>query len=121
MTSASLRSYSQKDLAQMAKRGGVRGWHSMRKDQLVKALLSVANTKTMPVPAKKSATPGRRATPGKSVARSAARKSNGRVQRHLSQIREKLARSKNLASDGGKAKSHIKERIVVMVRDPYWL
>jgi hypothetical protein len=45
------------------------------------------------------------------------------VQNHLSQIRAKLERFKNLSSEG-KSKSQtkkMKERIVVMVRDPYWL
>ena len=45
MTSASLRSFSQKDLAQMAKCGGVRGWHTMRKDQLVKGILNASRSK----------------------------------------------------------------------------
>ena len=60
MTPAALKSYSHKDLAQMAKQGGVRGWHSMRKDQLVKALLTAAKTKT--ATAKKSVVPARRST-----------------------------------------------------------
>ena len=46
MTASTLRSYSTKDLAQLAKRRGVNGWHSMRKDQLVRALL----TRTRRVP-----------------------------------------------------------------------
>ena len=60
MTPAALKSYSHKDLAQMAKRGGVRGWHSMRKDQLVKALLSAASAKPVAAAGKKPATPARR-------------------------------------------------------------
>lgn len=39
-TSASLREYSRDDLADMAKRKGVAGWHSMRKEQLVRALVA---------------------------------------------------------------------------------
>ncbi|MDZ4819281.1 MAG: DUF4912 domain-containing protein [Planctomycetota bacterium] len=42
MTAATLRAYSVKDLAQMAKRRGLNGWNTMRKDQLVKALAKVA-------------------------------------------------------------------------------
>ena len=38
ITTASLKSYSIKDLAQLAKRQGVAGWHSMNKGQLVRAL-----------------------------------------------------------------------------------
>ena len=38
MKLASLKDYSQKDLALMAKQTGVPGWHDMRKDQLVRVL-----------------------------------------------------------------------------------
>ena len=41
-TAASLRSYTHKDLAQMAKQRGVSKWHSMRKDELVRALVKAA-------------------------------------------------------------------------------
>ncbi|MEX0676293.1 MAG: DUF4912 domain-containing protein [Pirellulales bacterium] len=105
----------------MAKRGGVRGWHSMRKDQLVKALLLAAKPKLPPTGSKKSATPPHPLSQSKSVSRPESGKSNGRVQRHISQVRAKLERFKNLSSEAGNSKSRIKERIVVMVRDPYWL
>jgi len=146
MTPASLSSYSHKDLAQMAKRGGVRGWHSMRKDQLVKALLASVKTKSPPQlksqsnkkvssvqrpaiataantngKARSSSTTSRNGTNGTNGVVTAS-KSSPRVQRHLSKIREKLGRYKNLASAGGKQeKPSMKERIVVMVRDPFWL
>jgi hypothetical protein len=45
MTAETLNSYSAKDLAEMAKTRGVRGWHSMRKDQLIKALLKIVREK----------------------------------------------------------------------------
>src|SRR5690348_4296645 len=44
MTADSLNSYTMKDLAQLAKRRGVHGWHSMRKDQLVQALVRAAKS-----------------------------------------------------------------------------
>ena len=46
MTAETLNGYSTKVLAEMAKNRGVRGWHSMRKDQLVKSLLKVVRQKT---------------------------------------------------------------------------
>jgi len=49
MTAQTLRSRSLKDLADMARKRGVNGWHSMRKDQLVKALVQSAN-KRAPTP-----------------------------------------------------------------------
>src|SRR5262249_18269563 len=122
MTPAALKSYSHKDLAQMAKQGGVRGWHSMRKDQLVKALLTATKSKSVANGAKKVAAPARRSGATKPANHTQARKTNGsRVQRHLSQIKAKLASSKNLASDTKKHNGQLKERIVVMVRDPFWL
>jgi acylphosphatase len=44
-TAASLKNKTAKDLAAQAKKKGVDGWHSMRKDQLVRALLKVAKSK----------------------------------------------------------------------------
>ncbi len=122
MTAASLKSHSHKDLSQMAKLRGVRGWHSMRKDQLVKALLLAAKAKSTASGSKKSVTLARRSSQSKSVGRQESRNSNGRVQRHIAQIRAKFERYRNLSSDGSKTKKgRVKERIVVMVRDAYWL
>ena len=39
MTTASLKEYTLKDLAQMAKKRGIMGWHSMRKNDLIRALV----------------------------------------------------------------------------------
>jgi hypothetical protein len=122
MTPATLNSQSHKDLARMAKQGGVRGWHSMRKDQLVKALLTAAQTKSATNGSKKVAAPARRSSPSKTVSRVVSRKTTSpRVQRHINQIKAKFERSKNLASENGKSRNPVKERIIVMVRDPYWL
>lgn len=46
MTAETLNSYSAKDLAEMAKNRRVPGWHSMRKDQLIKALLKAVRIKS---------------------------------------------------------------------------
>ncbi len=64
ITLTSLSSLSSKDLAQQAKRNGVPGWHSMRKEQLVLVLLKIAKQKerekeagkSKPAPLKKPAT-----------------------------------------------------------------
>jgi uncharacterized protein len=45
VTSASLNSHTAKDLAEMARKRGVSGWHSMKKDQLVRALVRLAQAK----------------------------------------------------------------------------
>lgn len=39
MTNSSLQEYTLKDLAQMAKKRGIPGWHSMRKNDLIRALM----------------------------------------------------------------------------------
>lgn len=42
ITAASLKEYTCKDLAEMAKQRGIPGWHAMRKDQLIHALVRKA-------------------------------------------------------------------------------
>ena len=44
MTTASLRDKPVRDLARLAKRQGVRGWHAMRKDELIRALVRKARS-----------------------------------------------------------------------------
>jgi hypothetical protein len=51
ITTASLKTQSWQDLANMAKRKGLSGWHSMRKDELVKALVRAAQRSPKPRPA----------------------------------------------------------------------
>lgn len=41
MTAAALRSRTAKDLAQMARQNGVAGWHSMKKEELIDALVVI--------------------------------------------------------------------------------
>ena len=50
MTTASLKEKPVRDLARLAKQHGVAGWHAMRKDQLIRALVRKARTRP-PVPA----------------------------------------------------------------------
>lgn len=122
MTAATLRSYTAKDLAQMARERGVTGWHGMRKEELIRALMRMAQRRadarhrsernghdlaSNGRPTSKAPTPpGRRIDP--------------RAQRKLSQLHDKLAAIRNLASGNGAAECQ-QDRLVVMVRDPYWL
>ena len=57
ITAASLKEYSRRDLAEMAKRRGVSGWHTMCKEQLVRALtrLRVMASRAKALSAQKSA------------------------------------------------------------------
>ena len=45
MTSASLKEKPVRDLARLAKQHGVAGWHAMRKDQLIRALVRKARAR----------------------------------------------------------------------------
>lgn len=121
--SSKLQAQTVKDLAEMAKRKGVLGWHSMRKDQLIRALVKHAKS-----PAAKRSKPNGRRTNGngsmplaKSGATTLSKAQSSRLQRRLNQIKAKLAHTKDLAFREGAGNGHVRDRLVVMVRDPYWL
>jgi uncharacterized protein len=115
----------------MAKRKGIAGWHSMRKDELIKVLAKLA--KAANAKAARNGCSGR-STLGKS---SSAAEANGdgderaaalakhrasRIEHRLRQIKDKLAASKDLAfATAAHANGSGKDRLVVMVRGPYWL
>lgn len=116
MTTESLRNCSCKDLAQMARSEGLAGWHSMRKDELVRALVKHARQKNKPG-GRRDVGHGDRALSVDRRSISAAKSS--RAQERLRELRSRLAESKRLAPRGGPGIEQ--DRLVVMVRDPYWL
>jgi hypothetical protein len=116
MTTESLRNCSCKDLAQMARSEGLSGWHSMRKDELVRALVKHARHKSKSGSGRAVANGDHFAT-AQRVAVSAAKTS--RAQERLRELRAKIADSKRLATSG--RSGFEQDRLVVMVRDPYWL
>ncbi len=132
LTAAQLRSRTVKQLATMARRKGIAGWHSMRKEELVKALVKLSRTESnhrgrnSRSPAKKAATARRSGSkaskndkrPRKSRARTVTVSS--RAKKRLEEIKAKLAKAKNLAQNCN-GKPHQRDRLVLMVRDPYWL
>jgi hypothetical protein len=108
MTVDTLKDCNKKSLAQMAKDQGIVGWHAMRKDQLIRALsVPPAAAKKKKAAAKPAAEKGGASDPGSS---SSAR-------------RAAAAPSRPLTVVPPRALDHacVKDRIIIMVRDPYWL
>ena len=139
MTAQTLRAHSVKSLADMARKRGVDGWHSMRKDQLVQALLhinkpSAAQSKS---PSKHGlgVRSGGAMERGISASNGAANRSstirtmganghhNPQIVKRLEQTKLRMMRAKILAVDvlDGRSGAAAKDRLVVMVRGPYWL
>jgi hypothetical protein len=146
--------YTHRDLAQMAKRKSIAGWHSMRKAQLVKALVKAAKassrskksparrTKATTTKAKK-ASPTRRATavtrserskqPNANAARNTTRAKapsppkNPIALRRMKRAQVEREVQKDLAALPASLTGRTpetgptKDRVVLMVRDSYWL
>ena len=107
MTMADLKSRSVRDLASIAKKKKVPGWHSMRKDELVRALAGQPQSRS-------------RSPDGAGRVKSPA--AQRRASQRLEQIRVKLAEAKDLTFRSlSEEEERVKDRLVVMVRDPYWL
>jgi hypothetical protein len=125
MTASKLQSYTCKDLAQMAKSEGVSGWHSMRKDELIQALIKHAKNRKR----RRDATPAAAAImnpPRTSSTNGGAanRLPASRADEQLRHVRARLDAGRDLAFHGGGGqpkRSVERDRLVVMVRDPYWL
>jgi hypothetical protein len=103
----------------------------MRKDELIKALMRVArseaakrasrgNSKPKKGAGKDGSAHGVKAGRNARPAKPASRAEPARSQKRLNQIRAGLVQSKDLAHDSG-SNGHKKDRLVVMVRGPYWL
>ena len=116
MNAAKLRARTAKDLASMAKEKQVTGWHSMRKEELVKALLKVAR--------REAARRKRKDQNGSAAAKANSKRKTKRspaADRKLRRIHSKLAESKDLAYRAEEQAERMKDRLIVMVRDPFWL
>ncbi len=112
MTTASLKDKPVRDLARMAKQHGVPGWHAMRKDQLIRALVRRAKSAL--------GTAGGRPGLAPPVARA---ETDPAAAERIAEARERLARAKNLATrpETGRAAKPQRDRMVLMVRGPFWL
>src|SRR5262245_36297897 len=137
MTMQTLRTRTLKDLATLARRRGVDGWQTMRKDQLVRALLrtagngqaskssskrAVRNGRSSPV--KRSSSPGKSVAGGSNGSAGALRAAHSaRIAKRIEDAKVRLVRAKILSTDPVDGRNGVpaKDRLVVMVRGPYWL
>ena len=135
MTVAQLKTRTVKDLAAIAKRKGVSGWHAMRKEELIQALAKLSKAEV--ARSKRNGTNGC----SDSVPPSFSAKKNGknggnhhvagipkvrpaRVERRLNEMKTRLAQTQDLAFHAAhvsRKNGEVRDRLVVMVRDPYWL
>jgi hypothetical protein len=93
ITIASLKNYSLKDLAQLARKSGIEGWQSMRKEQLIRALgktVKIGNKE----PSSKVGSAGKPSPSGKAPTAKASVKASG----------SKAAANKSATAKGGSAK-----------------
>lgn len=159
MTAEKLNKYTLKDLTDLARKRGVSGWHGMRKDQLVRALLKLAQRPKVAAPAKTngkkhaaasrlnkapSSPPRAAAAPPRPVPKPtpvkinrtngasardnsasvrAAKLKRDEVIRRLEEAKLRKDSLKNLSSFRSPAAPNgfTRDRLIVMVRDPYWL
>ncbi|MDB4412918.1 DUF4912 domain-containing protein [Pirellulaceae bacterium] len=136
ITQASLKSQTAKNLTQLAKEKGVPGYYSMRKDDLIKALLKLTkkkatkpaeSTKKTPakrvtVHAKAEAAPKPKSNRGRKPKQKEPTVQNPRIARKIRREIEERERLRDLARSNSQADSgSAKDRLVLMVRDPFWL
>ncbi len=124
VTAASLKAYTSKDLAQMAKTKGVTGWHSMRKDQLVKALLKIAKQKEREKARGASTSSRTTRSKSSSCSSSGSKQPDSAIAKKIRSERERQENLKNLAASmefgkGGTAPDN--DRLILVVRDAFWL
>ncbi len=97
----------------MARTAGLAGWHSMRKDELVKALINHARRKP-----KRTANGALARTEEKNGAKAVSLKEK----ESLRQLRDRLTEFRKISSQSSPSPPRpSQDRLVVMVRDPYWL
>jgi len=129
MTSKKLQALSKKQLADLARKNGIAGWHEMRKGDLVEALLALQDRASTSAANSASHAPTSRKP--KVPAKEQARLQPAAARNNANGGEETIERSKydvGVPTKDLSAKvpkdlpgGYGKDRIVVMVRDPYWL
>ncbi len=132
-TVARLKSRTVKQLAAIAKRKGVSGWHQMRKEELIHALAKTAKAQAAHAAKRNGssahgvgnhqAKKGAKAGAGNGHVAVTKKAKSPRAVKRLHEIRAKLVQSKDLSLSSTReddaAPAH--DRLIAMVRDPYWL
>jgi len=130
ITAASLQSQKLKELAQLARKQGIPGWHSMRKAQLIGALIEHSKkekkakpksaSKASPASRKKSTNPRR-----KSASQSGqSERSKSLIAKKIRAQRQQEEQLKDLALLMESGRSHRapkNDRIILVVRDSFWV
>jgi hypothetical protein len=109
MTSRKLQACTKQQLTDLARKRGIAGWHGMRKQELVEALSTTRSRRKKPV----ARTRHQRAAARDTSAEEQVERSKYDVGVPTRDLSAKIP--KDLPAGYGK------DRIVVMVRDPYWL
>ncbi len=119
ITATTLRARTVKDLAAMAKKKRIPGWHAMRKEELVKALVK----QTKRASSKRNGSKNNHNNNGETPVLTAQEKAREtRRRKTLELMKAKLAAARDLASEAiNGSKPPRKDRLVIMVRDSYWL
>lgn len=114
MTVESLKDCNKKALARMARDQRIVGWHAMRKDQLIRALTSPVPQVSSRAPVARRKKADRDPTTNSSATRSASTGSRRPVA---------APPPRSLAPMAPRSLAHHcdKDRIITMVRDPFWL
>ena len=120
VTATSLKAHTSKDLAQMAKTNGISGWHSMRKEQLVKALLKIAKQKER----EKKLQPAASLKSKSDRQTRSAEQPESAIAKKIRSERERQENLKNLAAScelGKRGTIPESDRLILVVRDAFWL
>jgi len=120
MSKEKMQARTKQQLVDLARKKGISGWHGMRKDELIDALLAL--DKPSPAPKSNKKKPATRARPQTA----AARKTDGvnSPEEHIESSKFDIGvPTKDLSARIPKdlPAGYGKDRIVLMVRDPFWL
>ncbi len=128
VTASELKTRSLKELIELAKRKKLPGCHRMKKEALVRALVRLVQRQS----AKRSVAAtnqARRVSANCSgngnhsrKTEKTSRKRSPRLEQRLREVKTKLAEAKDLSFRAvAETNGNVKDRLVLMVRDPFWL